>query len=299
MLSHIKNLVNKSSLRYFLLLNFAMLCISTSGVFGSSLFLFPPLGIWFRCLIAALLLLGYCKFKGFDFNLEQGRSRQMVFLSGILMAGHWVFYFFALLHTSVAISMIAIFTYPMITTFLEPLFFKVKLEFRSILLSGLIMFGLYYLLPTFSIENADTLGFLFAIASAFTYSIRNLIMKKEIEKYNGSVLMFYQCVIAVVILLPFFFYSQPSMGDVIHDLPFLLGLGLITTCLGHTIFLNTFSYFRISTASILSSLQPVFGITLAIIFLQEGLDMRTLVGGLIIMSTVLIESLASHRKKTK
>ena len=274
-----------------------MFCISTSGVFGSKLYLYPPLGVWGRCFLALFLLGAYCKYQGFEFTIRAGKSRGIVFASGLLMAGHWVSYFYALVHTNVAISMLAIFTYPMITTLLEPLVLNVKIQARSLFLSALLLFGLYYLLPTFSVENADTKGFLFAILSAVLYSIRNLMMKREIDSYNGSVLMFYQCFISVIILIPFFFISAPSVSDILHDLPFLFGLALVTTCLGHTIFLYTFSHFKISTASVLSGLQPVFGIVLAVIFLQEYPSSRTILGGVIIMVTVLIESVASSRSK--
>lgn len=221
----------------------------------------------------------------------------MVFVSGLLMTAHWVSYFFALNYTNVAVSMLAVFTYPMMTTLLEPLFFNVKLQLRSVLLCLLILAGVYFLLPSFSFENSDTKGFLLGMLSAGFYSFRNLLLKREIESYNGSVLMFYQSAIAIIVLLPVFFFAQPDLDVIIHDLPYLVGLGLITTSLGHTIFLNSFSYFKISTASILSSLQPVFGIILAIIFLNEIPSWRSVMGGAVIMFSVLIESLASAQKK--
>lgn len=275
-----------------------MLCISTSGVLGSKLYLYPPLGVWGRCFLSIFLLGAYCKYRGFSFTLRPGKSKGIVFASGVLMTVHWVAYFFALLHTSVAVSMLAIFTYPMMTTLLEPLVLDAKLQTRSVLMSALVLLGIYFLLPTFSLGNADTKGFLFAILSALTYSIRNLMMKREIELYNGSVLMYYQCLISVIILIPFFIIAAPSIEDVVHDIPFLFGLAFITTCLGHTIFLYTFKHFKISTASILSSFQPVFGIILAAIFLSEIPTWRTVFGGAIILITVLIESVASSRRKT-
>lgn len=274
-----------------------MLCISSSGVFGSKLDMYPPVGIWSRSLLGCILLGVYCKFKGFSFQLKKGKSTNIVFISGVLMTLHWVAYFFALVYTNVAISMLAIFTYPVITTLLEPLFFDVKLKARSILLSLIIIVGIFYLLPNFDISSGDTIGLLFGLSSAIFYSFRNLLLKAEIESYNGSVLMWYQTVIAVVILIPSFFFSQPSLEVVLHDLPYLFGLGLITTALGHTIFLNSFNHFKISTASIMSGMQPVYGIILAMIFLNEIPSTRTILGGLIIMLCVVFESLASIKAK--
>jgi len=290
--------LDKSNLRYFLVFNFAMVCIASSGVFGSKLEMYPTIGIWSRSVVACLILGAYCKFKGFDFKLEKGRSTLIIFVSSIFMALHWVAYFFALLHSNVTIAMLAIFTYPIMTTLLEPLFFDVKIKLRTILISIVIILGVYFLLPSFDLSSGDTKGFLYGIASALFYSFRNLMMKKEIKAYNGSVLMWYQSTIAVFILLPCFFFSQPSMDIIWHDLPFLIALGLITTSIGHTTFLNSFEHFKISTVSIMSGMQPIYGIILALIFLREVPSLKSLLGGFIILVCVIVESMASIKDES-
>jgi len=54
-------------------------------------------------------------------------------------------------------------------------------------------------------------------------------------------------------------------------------------------------FFSASTASIISSLQPIFGIILAFFFLQETPTMRTFWGGSLILLTVVIESVRSKK----
>ena len=275
-----------------------MLCISTSGVLGKNLLLIPSLSIWFRCLFAVVFIGLYCKWKLYSFRIAMDRRMAMVVASGVLMTAHWVSYFHALKHTSVAIAMIAVFTYPVITTLLEPLIFKVRLQWRSILLSSIILIGVYYLLPSFDIAENDTKGLIFALLAAVFYSFRNLILKREIENYNGSVLMFYQVLFAVVILAPLLYFKPPSLSVIILDLPYLIALALITTAIGHTMFLNSFGHFSISTASIMSCLQPVFGIILAVLFLHEIPNTRSVLGGILIIACVSIESLLAIRSKS-
>lgn len=50
-------------------------------------------------------------------------------LAGLFMGIHWVTYFYALQWSNVAIGMLSLFTYPVITAFLEPLFFKTHFKF--------------------------------------------------------------------------------------------------------------------------------------------------------------------------
>src|SRR5210317_1195248 len=124
----------KPNYLYFILLNIAMLCVSTSGALGRYINLPPPLTIWSRAVVAFVLLLAYviCKKKRLllDFKKEGGTA----LLSGLLMAGHWVAYFFALQWSSVAVGMLSLFTYPMITLLLEPFFFDVKYQKRHLFL---------------------------------------------------------------------------------------------------------------------------------------------------------------------
>mgnify|MGYP003321046939 CR=1 FL=1 len=83
-----------------------------------------------------------------------------------------------------------------------------------------------------------------------------------------------------------------------YSLIFLvLLLGIITTALGHTLFLNSFSHFRISTASIISSIQPLFGVLLGILFLNEIPGVKSIIGGVLILITILMESRLSKLKK--
>ena len=78
--------------------------------------------------------------------------------------------------------------------------------------------------------------------------------------------------------------------------PYVLLLALLTTAIGHTLFINSLKYFKASTASIIGSSQPIFGIIIAYFFLNEIPTIHTFVGGALILSTVVIESIRSKNK---
>ena len=153
-----------------------------------------------------------------------------------------------------------------------------------------------WVFPDFDFENQYTQAVAFGLASALAYALRNILMKKQVAKYHGSLLMMYQALIIGVLLIPLSF--QTSMEALQDNLMWILALALLTTALGHTLFLLTFRYFSITTASIISSVQPVYGIALGILFLGEVPQWATLVGGLLIISAVIIESLRSAKRKS-
>ena len=278
-----------------LILNIGVLFISTSGVLGRYIALPPPVSIWFRSLIAILILLLYCRYKKFTFKIEWKKYSLPVFCSGFLMALHWITYFFALQWSNVAIGMLSLFTYPIITVFLEPLFLPVKLQKRHLFLGILILFGIYFLVPDFNIQNTSTQGLLIGLFSAVSYSLRNIILKKSNAMGNESVQMIYQLAVVIILLLPVH-WIYPNI-DIRSQWPYLLILGIFTTAVGHTLFLGSFSHFRISTVSIISSIQPLFGVLLGIFFLSEIPDLKSMLGGALILSTVVIESRSSKPDK--
>ena len=283
----------KKYLQNLIELNFAVLIISTSGTLGRYIELPVPLIILLRALIGGLFLYIFCKWKKLNFKIKQ-KDRMTVFLSGLLMGAHWITYFIALKLSSVAIGMLAVFTYPIITTFLEPLMLKSKFKKSNLLLGLMVLVGIYFLAPEFSLENDQFKAIGFGVFSALCYSIRNIYMKSKSKEYEGSILMVYQLIIVSVLLSPvFFLYNMIGLES---SLPAVLILAVLTTATGHTLFIYSFRNFNISTASIISGVQPVYGIIFGMIVLGEYPELTTIFGGLLILGTVLIESIRNFRE---
>ena len=271
----------------------ATLFISTSGVLGRYIAMPTEVIIWFRAAIAMVLLYLYCKYKKIDLTIKSSKDYKPFFISGLLMAVHWVTYFYALKLSNVALGVLSLYTFPIIIALLEPLFLKVKFDPIYILLGLMVLTGLFILTPEFNIESTQVKGILFGVFSAFCYAVRILILKQHVAKYNGTMLMFYQTVIITILLLPTLFFMDISGFK--SQFPYLLLLAFLTTAIGHSLMLHSLKFFSASTASIISSLQPIFGIILAFFFLQEIPTMRTFWGGSLILLTVVIESVRSKK----
>lgn len=287
-----KILETKQHVRNLLELNLAMLLISTSGALGRYIDMPVPVTICFRAILAGILLFVFCKWKKISFKIES-KDRLSVIASGLLMGMHWITYFYALKLSNVAIGMLSLFTYPVITSFLEPLLLKTKFQKMHLILGGLVLLGIYFLVPDFSLENTYAKAVGIGIFSAFCYALRNLLMKTKVTTYHGSMLMWYQLLIVSVLLIPSLFLMNPS--GIVYQWHWVLVLALVTTAIGHTLFLGSFKRFSTTTASIISSVQPVYGIIIGIIFLGEIPIWTTMVGGTLILTAVVIESVRSYR----
>lgn len=282
-------------IHHVLWLTIATIFISTSGSLGRFIDMPTPVVIWWRSGLAAIFLLIFCMYKGISLKIESGKDRGTFILASIFMAAHWITYFYALKLSNVAIGMLTLFTFPVITALLEPLFSKVKLDFTHVFLGFLVLIGIYILAPEFNLESAQIQGILLGLLSAVCYAIRLLLLKNEVKKYNGTMLMFYQVAIMSVLLLPFIAFGDSS--NINTQYPYVILLALLTTAIGHTLFVNSLKYFRVSTASIIASTQPIFGIIIAYFFLNEIPTRHTFIGGSLIIITVIIESIRSRKNK--
>ncbi len=266
-----------------------MLFMSTSGALGRFVPIAPAPAIWWRCALAVVLLGGYCAYRGLEFRLPAGRPRWIVLAAGLLLALHWVTYFYALKYSSVAVGMLVLFTYPAMTTLLEPLLLGRRVEPLHVGLGVLVIIGVYLLAPgELTLADDTFVGILFGLGSALIYALRNILVKTQVDTVDGSVLMWYQVLITVLALAPVFVWLPwaPPVGA----LPYLLALGVVTTAIGHTMFLHSFRYFSVSTASLLSCVQPVYGILIAATFFHEWPGWWSVAGGALILAAVAVES---------
>lgn len=274
-------------------LNIALLLISTSGVLGRYIEMFPPVTIWWRCFLAAIFLGLFCWKQKIFLGIHTKRDVLPIALAGVLLGVHWVTYFFSLQYSTVAIGMLSLFTFPVMTAFLEPLLLKTKFKPTHIILAVMVMIGIYLLAPNFDLENHYTLGILFGLVSAFCYALRNILLKKRTQTYSGSALMFYQLIVITLLLFPTLLFNAEK--DFLAQWPANVTLALFTTAVGHTLFVMSLKHFSVSTVSIISSAQPIYGIILGIIFLNEVPGLNTILGGGLILATVVIESVRSFR----
>ncbi|MEN3323260.1 DMT family transporter [Mariniflexile soesokkakense] len=275
-------------------LTLATFFISTSGALGKYIDMPTSVIIWWRCILGGLFLFTFCSYKKINLKIYSKKDLLPIIISAILMGGHWITYFYALKLSNVALGMLSLFAYPILTALLEPFFIKVKFDPIYIVLGVMVLLGIYILAPEFNLESSYVQGVLFGLLSALFYALRNIISKKLTNIYNGTSIMLYQVMILSIVLMPTLFYLDTS--GIKTQFPFVIMLALITTAIGHTMLVNSLKHFSVSTASIINSTQPIFGIIIAFFFLNEIPTLNTFLGGSLILATVIIESVRSRNK---
>jgi drug/metabolite transporter (DMT)-like permease len=272
--------------------------MSSSGSLGRMIHLPPPIIIWTRSVLGALALFVILHLTKDKLFIGWGRTFKIVTFSGVMLGIHWITYFYALHLSTVALGMLSLFTYPLMTALLEPLMLKTKFNAMSMVLAVVAFGGVLFMIPDFTLANDYTLGITFGLISALFYSIRNISLKAAASEFSGLTLMYNQLIVIVLLFWPvwFFPFEYYCLENFLTDWKPILVLGILTTAIGHSLYVSSFRHFSITTASIFSTLSPILGSVLGFLLLDEVPSDRTVIGGAIVVAVVVIESLRYVRK---
>jgi len=148
----------------------AVLLFSITALF-SKLIELPAFDITpLRSIFATLVLLAYIRIRRQSLALNNLRHYALVILLGLLLAIHWVTYFHAMQVSTIAVGVIALYTYPVITVFLEPLFHGEKPGLMDIFSACAVLLGIYMMMPVFDWNNETTQGILWGVFSALLFA---------------------------------------------------------------------------------------------------------------------------------
>jgi drug/metabolite transporter (DMT)-like permease len=275
-------------------IHLATVLFGLAGLFGKWLVLSPPLIVLGRVLFASLTLGVMLWSKGQSLrNILRTQGALLPFL-GAILAVHWVAFFQAIQVSSVAVGLLSYSCFPVFTVLLEPLFFREKIDLWSLSAAGICLAGVFMIVPRFDPADMVYRGVLWGLLSGLTFAVLTLLNRRLAGQYSSLAIAFFQDLFAALFLLPFLMIKVPS-GLAVRDLGLLIVLGVVCTAGSHTLFIGGMRQVRARTASIISSLEPVYGIAMAFVFLSEKPSLRTLAGGAVIMAAVLF---ITRREKT-
>ena len=247
-----------------------------------------------RSIFAVLVIFIFVKWQGESLLLARKKDYAVVFLLGVLLATHWVTYFHAMQVSTVAVGVISLYTFPIITVFLEPFFHGEKPHIKDVLSALAVLFGIYLLVPEFSLNDQTTQGIIWGVFSALLFALRNIIQGRYFKAYSASHSLFYQTLVTFMILLPFSSDVLPHVTVIQWSQLFVLGL--FFTALPHIFFAFSLLHFKAKTASLVACLQVVYATSFAALLLGEWPVSTTVAGGLIVVSAAMFESYTAGRK---
>jgi len=219
-------------------------------------------------------------FLGFILFRKERNFRELIrpgFILGPLLAIHWVTMFESIELNSVAVGIGLVFSYPIFVIFIE--FARgTKPTYYQIVLILFGFFGLYLLLDISKIESLN--GVLYGIISAISLAFIITIGERFSSKIGGLKVAFSQLLIAALILIKFTFDGWSWM---VSNILISLFLGLILTALGLTTYWYVVKVIKPLAVSTITYLEPVTGVVLGAIILNEMLEPKQVIGFSIVL----------------
>jgi drug/metabolite transporter (DMT)-like permease len=264
-----------------------IVAISTASIF-IKLCDAPPLAIAaYRLGLASLLLSPVAlSRKGYG-EILRGRWK-LLFLTGLFLGFHFIFWIASLKYTSVASSVVIVSTHPIFVALGSSLLLKERtgtLTIVGILLSiaGAVIIGL----SDFTLCTHAAMGDLLALAGAIMASAYLIVGRKLRQQMDLISYIFpvYSAGGLVVLLLgivagvSFFGYSSRTYT-------LFLTLAIVPQLIGHSTFNWALKFFSASTVAILILGEPIGSTLLAYWILDETLGPWKAAGGICILAGI-------------
>lgn len=249
--------------------------------------------VFSRSVVAFIALALLIKFSGKSLRLHSYKDYGVAIGLGLIMSIHWITYFAAMQFSTVAIGMIALFTFPIMTVLLEPFFEPFKLVWQDLVSAVAVLIGIILIVPEANLNNDVTWGIFIGIISALFYALRNLLHRKYFAHYSGPHAMAMQTLVVAISLV--FFVSDELASATQYDYFLLIILGTVCTAAPHALIATSFAYIRAKTFSLISCIQPIYGVIFAYLVLSEQPNWQTLAGGILVLSAAIYETINTHR----
>jgi len=248
------------------------LIIRTSDVSSLSL-------VGIRTFLGALFLLFFVINRG---GLQKDLIRSG-FVLGPLLAIHWSTMFKSIELNTVAVGIGLVFSYPIFIILFETLRGKnVKSYQVLIILTGFL--GLFLLLDLSTI--ASTIGVFYGIISAVTLSILIIYGSEKSKEFGGLNVAFIQVLFAGVCLSPF---TVNGFSWMINNLAVSIFLGFFLTGVGLATYWYVVKIVTPLSIGTITYLEPVTGVIIGAIILNENLQTIQYIGFLLVISAGVLQ----------
>ena len=170
--------------------------------------------------------------------------------------------------SSVAIGVFSLYTYPIITVILEPLFSSYQLTKRDLVKAMVVLAGVGLIVPELSFSNSIVKGVVWGLLSAFLFALRNVLHHRYAKHNRSGLSLLYQML--GVIFMTCFFIKGNIMTYGFHNWQLLVLLGVVIfTALPHTLYVLGLKEINAKTVSLISCLQVIYSTIFAAILLNE------------------------------
>jgi RarD protein len=248
------------------------------------------LAFWRLALAAGTLGLIALLARRVDLLAPRGRLRALA-LIGVAQGAHWLLFFEAVEHGSVALAVLTFYAAPLVIALVAPLVLPERL---SPVVLGACLVGAAGIaaiaLDQGGEGDSPSLAAVAAgLGSAVTYAALVILSKRLLAAATPPLTVaFWDCLVGTVAVAPLLFLADrvvPSGGD---EWAVALALGVVFTGVSTLVYTTLLRRVTAQSAGVLTFLEPVAGVLLAWVILEQRPGAATLAGGALVIAAGLV-----------
>jgi drug/metabolite transporter (DMT)-like permease len=267
-------------------IHLAVFLFGFPGLFAKWLPWPPALIVFGRVLFASLALAAIMALRrGGLFKVGSRRDAALLALCGLILAAHWTMFFKSIQVSSVAVGLLSYASFPVFTAFLEPLLARERWEAGSLACALACVLGIGLIVPGLDLSDSVVRGVLWGLGAGLSFAVITVLNRGLAGRHASLTVAFYQDLVAGLCLVPV--AARLGLSSPVREWALVAVLGIFCTAAAHALFIDGLPRAGARTASIVSSLEPVYGILLALAFLGEVPSLRTAAGGAIVLGAAL------------
>ena len=233
--------------------------------------------IFYALIISGMLQGTYIIAKGHHREISEFKKIKYPAILGIVSTVNMLTYYFAFKATTVANAVLTHYTAPVIVAVLAVVFLKEKVSGPLIAAMLIASAGLWIMLNGFSLREEQSAGIIAGAVSGAAYALIVILGRLYARQYHPVVLTFLVNTTIIILLAPFIreFPRQAIWS--------CLFMGIVHSTIAPVLYYRGLRDVDATRTAVLGYLEPFCAILLAMFFLHEMPDVRSLYGGIMIL----------------
>ncbi|WP_158838046.1 DMT family transporter [Polaribacter sp. L3A8] len=289
--------MQESKLKNYLLLHLIIFIWGFTAILGALISLDAIPLVWYRMSLAVIFIVLYFVFKKKSFKVDK-KGLVKFFVTGVIIALHWVFFFKAIKVSNVSVALVTMSTGAFFGALIEPVFFKRRIKLLEIVLGLVVILGLYII---FNFESQYQLGIFYALIASFLSALFAVLNGLFIQKYTAEIISLYQLFFGVLVITIYLLitnkFSVSFFVIPTSDWMYLFLLSSICTAYAFIVSVKVMKYISPYTVMLTVNLEPIYAIILALFIFgdKEKMNPEFYFGAFIVLFVVLLNGIIKNK----
>ena len=291
--------MRKDSYKSLIHLHFLIFLWGFTSIFGVLINLDPILIVWFRLLIAAILIFVFLFLIYKDSLRLSNSSFFNFFIGGLLISIHWYLFFYSIKISSISLTLSILSTASLMTSFLEPIFYKRPFRIHELVFGLIAVVGLVLI---FGIQYENYFAILISLICTLLSVLFSILNGYLIKNHSSFQISFYEILFGLIITSLIILFSDIQFPLLISikftDWIYIFILGSL--CTAYAFVASTYILKFISPYTMMMSLnlEPIYGIIFSLIIFgeKEYMSIQFYIGAGIIFLGVIGNILYKYKK---